>query len=217
MKMMKKLSLLVALALIVTIGGVYATWNYASGSQVSSAESPLNVDLVSYQLVGGGLSVLDGTGVKISIDDNKLSDGNPGNDHRAELYFENDMIIIFTPSSDTTEESITSMSFNFSFELRSVTSDPWLYAGEPIFTLNNSNPIQPKHLEKIGDATVVSGYNLSELGLAGKYYMVLTADEVDSMVDLRPSGIVLDTVSDWDAFDIARTQGNIMVIVSAIS
>ena len=32
---MKKLSLLIALALLVSIGGVYATWNYAMGDAAS--------------------------------------------------------------------------------------------------------------------------------------------------------------------------------------
>ena len=41
MKMMKKFSLLVALALIVTIGGVYATWIYGDASKAKNLETNL--------------------------------------------------------------------------------------------------------------------------------------------------------------------------------
>lgn len=42
---MKKLSVLVALMLIITVGGVYATWNYIS-AELNAASDAKTIDVV---------------------------------------------------------------------------------------------------------------------------------------------------------------------------
>ena len=56
MKVMRQFSLLVAIALLITVGGVYATWSYMDPSKVDSAAKILNLHLVTYDVVGGSLT-----------------------------------------------------------------------------------------------------------------------------------------------------------------
>ena len=51
MKMMKKIGLLVTLALIVTIGGVYAQWNYSGQTGINSSHEHLSSNMADYVVV----------------------------------------------------------------------------------------------------------------------------------------------------------------------
>ncbi len=66
---MKKLSLLIALALIVTIGGVYAAWNYAQGSTASvEITREINMAQVNTDSNKGSISATP-TDVAFLVDD----------------------------------------------------------------------------------------------------------------------------------------------------
>ncbi len=68
---MKKLSVLVALMLIITVGGVYATWNYAYVTgNVDSVSRPITVKLDDKVMSGEDSSTDKGT---ISITSNNVS------------------------------------------------------------------------------------------------------------------------------------------------
>ena len=62
---MKKLSLAMAAAMCLTVGGVYATWNYASGGSVDPASATVNVTIE-------GATTLDKKGT-INVTDNSFS------------------------------------------------------------------------------------------------------------------------------------------------
>ena len=66
----------------------------------------LTLDLADYEIIGGNLSVADGTGVSVIVDDPLP------NDHKAELVINGTMIILFTPAGNTTDKSIEDMTLN---------------------------------------------------------------------------------------------------------
>ena len=49
---MKKLSVLIAMILCVTIGGVYATWYYSGADNVADTSEPVTINLEDSQTVG---------------------------------------------------------------------------------------------------------------------------------------------------------------------
>ena len=89
---MKKLSLLLAAALCVTIGGVYATWHYAQANS-SSVDTTLSAELAGIVTEGEkGEIVVSERNVKILIDDTN-------SDYKAELIIENPLLVSFTPAA----------------------------------------------------------------------------------------------------------------------
>lgn len=89
---MKKLSLLLAAALCVTIGGVYATWHYQQATS-SSVDTSLSAELAGISTNGEkGEIVVSERNVKILIDD-------IGSDYVADLIIENPLLVSFTPAA----------------------------------------------------------------------------------------------------------------------
>ena len=92
---MKKLSILIALALILTVGGVYATWNYAQGSVPSVPKALDGSTKITDKVVDSkskGNIYVDPSNLLIQIDD-------ANNDHYAELTVTGSIKITFTPNS----------------------------------------------------------------------------------------------------------------------
>ena len=95
---MKKLSILVALILCVTIGGVYAAWVYFDTNDVVDQHSEVVVELESAQVSGAIGTYTINTNLKLKIDQVD------GSDHVAELeYYTADsspafLTVTFTPA-----------------------------------------------------------------------------------------------------------------------
>ena len=96
---MKKLSILIALLLCVTIGGVYATWSYALTEDIADAFAEAKVTIADAEFVGS-----NGT---YKIESNLVLTVDQANDaHEAELVFAaNDskpiqLTVTFTPAKN---------------------------------------------------------------------------------------------------------------------
>lgn len=101
---MKKLSLIICLILIVSIGGVYATWSYVSEGDQAFTTSPQSVKLDG--ITDGGLVgnyTITANFEDFLIDQNKGTDSTPSVYHKAVLK------PIFTDNAATTPE----LSINF--------------------------------------------------------------------------------------------------------
>ncbi len=100
---MKKLSTLIAILLIATIGGVYATWNYVGNEQVHSftTKGVIMEEVVVEGSVGG--YAITSTLVQGRIDQAKGDDTTPSKYHKAVLNYElsgtAQLSITFTPTS----------------------------------------------------------------------------------------------------------------------
>lgn len=68
---MKRLGAIIAIALVLTIGGVYATFNYANGGVVSSENETISKELIGMTTTTpkGTISIKDDSNFKIIVDD----------------------------------------------------------------------------------------------------------------------------------------------------
>ena len=96
---MKKLSLLIALCMLLTIGGVYATWSYVGSTDIIDAFSESKVTIAD--------AVIEGTYGIYKVESNLVLTVDQANDaHEAELVFgSNDgqdiyLKVTFTPSTN---------------------------------------------------------------------------------------------------------------------
>lgn len=77
---MKKLTLLLALMLVVTIGGVYATWSYAGTNDIADAYAEAKVTITDAVLTGANGTYTIESNLALSVDQKN-------DDHEAELLF----------------------------------------------------------------------------------------------------------------------------------
>lgn len=96
---MKKLSLLIALCMLLTIGGVYATWSYVGSTDIIDAYAESKVTITD--------AVIEGTYGIYKIESNLvLSVDQANDDHEAELVFDSNdgqdiyLKVTFTPSTN---------------------------------------------------------------------------------------------------------------------
>ena len=102
---MKKLSVLIALLMCVTIGGVYATWTYAGTTDITDGHKEIFVTIPDAVVEGTYGTYTVDTNVRLIVDD---TDKN----HKAELVFESTdtnevyLRVTFTPNEATATPAI---------------------------------------------------------------------------------------------------------------
>ena len=187
--MMKKLSLLVAICLLVTVGGVYATWNYAQGQVVTRNDYLDGETKITDKVVttAKGIISIDTTGASIVIDD-------ANNDFYGELTVEGKVKVTFTPN-DGADETIRDNGIRIKYNLSQL--DTWLYNGTPIFTLDTE-----EHELIMPADPAADGSFSAEIDLSG-------------MITLNP--LYLPTVSDYDKFKNVLHNGSIQITVSELT
>ncbi len=100
---MKKFSLLIALMLCVTIGGVYATWSYAGTNDIADAYAEAKVTITDAVLAGANGTYTIESNLVLSVDQ-------ANEDHEAELVFDSNdsnpifLKVTFTPSDFAPQE-----------------------------------------------------------------------------------------------------------------
>ena len=96
---MKKLSILMAIMLVLTIGGVYATWSYAGTNDIADAFAEAKVTIEDVELIGANGTYKVESNLVLSIDQ-------ANDDHEAELEFSSNngnpiyLKVTFTPSAN---------------------------------------------------------------------------------------------------------------------
>ena len=186
--MIKRFSLLVVLALCVTIGGVYATWVYSQSDDVADITGATAITMTE--------ATFTGTYGTYSVDTSKLNmvvDPAEGTTHTTALKITGDLIITFTPNTyapeEVKEEGVES---TFAFSL----SNPdWKYGSQPIMTVNTD-----KH-----DITWTPDEN-------GAFKCTIAAADLADYLELEE--FVLDTKADYDAYDAALTNGQVVISIS---
>ena len=95
---MKKISLLIALCMLLTVGGVYATWSYVGSTDIIDAKAEAKVTITA--------AVSEGTYGTYAIESNLVLSVDQANDnHEAELLFESNngepvfLRVTFTPNA----------------------------------------------------------------------------------------------------------------------
>lgn len=184
---MKKLGIIIALALIVTIGGAYATWNYTTGaSQIDAVTTTKGITLVAkaeQTANGGTITVTQSDDFAITVDD----DGS----HNATLTITGSITISYSGGTSSTGETVNGLILQVSAE-----DDCTQYNSKDVFkytTITSSG--------EVGNGTPFATWTLS-------------AEELATLIQLNGT-ISAPTVGDYDALSTAISTGTITLTVSA--
>lgn len=186
---MKKLSLLVAMILCITIGGVYATWTYTQNTDVADEAININMNLTDVVYSGSyGTYKVDTTGLNLAIDPKAETT------HITALYATGNIVITFTPNSvapsDVKENAVKS---TYTFTLA---NPNWKYDGKDVVTVNHTE----KH-----DIVWVDNED-------GTFSYTISASDFMKHVSLTE--FELDTKVKYDAYNAILGTGSIVITVS---
>lgn len=205
---MKKLSVLIALMLCVTIGGVYATWTYAGTDDIADAFAEAKVTIADAELTGANGTYKVESNLVLTVDQKN-------EDHEAELVFSannSDPIFLkvtFTPAANapqTIKDNAVPSELYFGtttvMQYKMDAAGNYSETGTPanIFTFSNpSDGVFSPNFTWTPEADGSFTYTLDETALK-------------SMITLSQT-FVLDLKSEHDAFREAL-NGNILVRVT---
>lgn len=205
---MKKLSLLVALMLCITIGGVYATWSYAGTNDIADAYAEAKVTITDAVLAGANGTYTIESNLMLSVDQ-------ANEDHEAELVFaSNDsnpifLKVTFAPSDFASQEiknnAVPSeLYFGTTIDMKYTVDGDGNYdangTAKEIFTFTNkSNSIFEENITWTPEADGTFTYTMDEAALKAQIQLSET--------------FVLDTKAEHDAFR-AALAGNIIARVT---
>ena len=189
----KLLSVFVAFALMITVGGVYATWNYSDGAmselEYTRTHSIFDLTEDSAGSTKGSFS-FNTTTFKVIIDD--IDDGVA---HHAVLDFEGEIVLVFTPdemaSNDVKENGI-----GVKFALSNNESLVW--GGESIFNLYTTAVVAGSTIT-IGEDSIDVPDLVKQTD--GTFTWTLTADFFENLIALRTTPLILDTHDDYNTFE----------------
>ena len=186
---MKKIGLLIGMALCVTVGGVYATWTYTQKTDVAdeTVNMTMNLTDVAYSGSYGAYKVNTDT-LKLKIDPAT------GTTHTTALYAEGEIVITFTPNSVAPQEiKENGVESTFKFGL---TNDNWTYEGQNIVKLLHEGA------EDIDWGEPVDGV----------FTYTIEAEDIYNHIEL--TAFNLDTKAKYDAYNAELGKGQISITVS---
>ena len=215
---MKRLSVLVALLLCVTISGVYATWTYVNNStDIYDASKEILVELEDATTDGaaGTFSITTNLGLKI---DQKEYGVGEKNLHEAELeYYSTNsdpiyLTVTFTPSLNASEDI---RSNGVLAELYFTTTTDMSYYADASGKL-----VGPESgtLKKIFSFSNFSDNEFNEnidwtKNDTGTFSVTYNESQLQNMIKLN-GDLILDTKADYDHFASEHLQGTISVHVT---
>jgi len=185
---MKKLTVLIALALILTIGGVYATWNYAQGSVPSVPKSLDGQTKITDKVVDSkakGNIFVDPDNLSLLIDD-------ANNDHMAELTVTGYITITFQPNAGA-DADVVEHGIPLKYALSC--SSGLQYLGDHIFEFSTEDVVLNS-----GNPTKEIRVNAEDLGITLKNEINLpTVEDYDNFYSALHNGTLTITVSEYIA------------------
>ena len=186
---MRKLSLLIALCTLLTVGGVYATWTYTQNTDVADEAVNMSLNLTDVAYSGSyGTYKIDTTGLNLTIDPKASTT------HTTALYATGQIVITFTPNSVAPAEvKDNGVPTTYQFSLANTS---WQYESQDIATIN--------HSEKHNIVWTDNG--------DGTFSYTITAEKFLEHVTLTE--FELDTKAKYDAYNAVLGTGSIVITVS---
>ena len=216
---MKKLSVLIASLLCVTIGGVYATWYYATSNNVGDKHQHIGLELTADTLQGGYGSYMVETKVGMWIDP-KSNDS-----YEAALYFgsadasgvvtpaqpdDAAIVITYTPDDyvpDDVDNFGLTTYWSLSWKKGDLTNlAGWKYGTTPIFSEINTTTVATI---SPSNGTGAKWNKESD----GTFTYTITVETLADMIKLT-EGITLDTITKYNEFQADLSGGTIGINVN---
>lgn len=180
---MRKISILIALAMILTIGGVYATWNYAQGSAANIDLSPTVVLTDKVIDTPKGSIIVDMSSLNISIDD-------ANHDYDAELVMSGAINITFVADALAPTEVQTN---GIKLQYTVAATTPWEYNGTQIFTAV-STPIVINNGIATFTATITAEELMNVISMGN--ISLPTVDDYDAFETILSQGAITITIGE---------------------
>ena len=165
---MKKLGFLIALAMLVSIGGVYAVWTY-TGATISAVDRTLSHGLAA-ATNAGDIGVLEVVSNNVDV---KIDQTAPGN-YAAKLVITGAVQVKFTPNAGAPDGAVNSLDALVYL----TNADTYKYNGSQIYNLKNGGAI-----------------DLSWTPSGDDYTATISADQIDAVLDL--GSFTLDTYAKY--------------------
>ena len=193
---MKKLSLLLALAMILTISGVYAVWTFTQSTDIMDINTASTLDMTTATSIGTYGTYEFENQLVMTIDPKE------GTTHTTALYITGTLTIKFTPNAyapaEIKENGVES------FFTHDLTNNNWTYDGTHIMTIDaDQHTIAP-----VNGASATKWTKNGD----GTFSYTFTAEEIAAHIHLAE--IVLDTKAEYDAYDAVLGNGQIRFHIS---
>ena len=198
---MKKLAALMTAAMVMTVGGVYATWSYATQDITSEATSSTLVGLtgVGTTTQKGTLAVLIAKDTTITVDQDA---DNESDIHTAQLVFTGNPVASFTPAKGA---SVSGGKMLIKISLDCARSSYTKY--DQVTTINDLFYLEGANDEGIVEYTVNSDVD-NDSALAGQQVTI------DLSQYLKMKSLVLGTIEDHTHFGNWLKTNPVEVIIT---
>ena len=194
---MKKLSVLVALLLCVTIGGVYATWTYTQTTDVADEAVNMAMNLTSVAYSDGyGVYEIDQSGLTLTIDPKA------GTTHTTSLIVSGQLVVTFKPATYAPGE-VKEKAVPTEYTI-SLSNSSWTYDDDETDEEGPKAILTLKHTDA-HDVEWVKQDN-------GTFTFILNADELAEHLSLTEFD--LDTKAKYDSYNKALANGQIIFAVT---
>ncbi len=201
---MRKINNLIALATLVTVGSVYASWQYVGGSikQEFFLDGTTNVGITNKVGAEKGALEISRDNFSIVIDD-------ANNDHHAEFSVNGNLTIVYTPANfDALSSDQQENGLELYFQLASTIP---AYDGVAVFSVC-PNAHQILAVESSGEgSSKVFTYTITqqEIDQALSFYTNVFSDNEES----DDGDLFLDTEAEYDAFKANLHAGALSIVI----
>ncbi len=202
----RKFSLLIALIVCLTIGGVYATWIYAGNATVT-IERQKGVNLVEAKTDGSlGSYEVTVTDFSIMIDQTNSTDYTPKL-NITKASNDGNLTFTFTPDTNLSSDDLR----NYGINTKVTFSSTFSYNSSKIFTFPTAEfTIEATNTNTEGARKWTKSDN--------KFTYTIALDDLDEYFVLDTAGIgKLDTKTKYDAFNTALGKGNIVIVLTNVA
>lgn len=174
---LRKLLVLIMCAVLVTVGGVYATWNYAMG-QIQSYNANIVKPVMANAVLDASIGTLkvDTRNLSVRIDD-------ANNDKVAELVIDGYVLIVFAPHADA-DPDIIANGIDLKYTIEKAADINNTFAGTEVFTFTTQ--------------TGTTGNNFTAGTEAGTLEYTIDASVFQAALGINQTS--LPTYDDYQAF-----------------
>lgn len=202
---MKKVSVLITILLIVTMGGVYATWSYAEANAAESHQHmSINLESATTTQAEGVIHSVINT-MNVLIDDTD-------DDYTAEITVTGKMGFVFVPNAGASDDVVEN---GIAMQWQLEQTNPGVqHGGDNIFTISQANPTT-LNSTKITDGNKTDfGVDLSTY--IGGFYVEVDATAVSAVLSIE---LELPTYEDYTTFkgELATTAGKLGITISKVA
>ena len=190
MKLVRRMSLLVALALVLTVGGVYAAWIYsntnATGVDVGFAHS---MAAVSDEKTPNGTIAIVTNSAALKVDQKAAGD------YTAVLAFEGSIVVSFTPADGATDDVVAN-------------AIPVAVTAEILHAA--ANQYEGKDIYSAGETVQLEWVKQD----SGAFHATLDAEDFAKLIKL--GDFELPTIDDYNAFKALEREIGIRLLINPV-